>query len=132
MLERVERALQKPELEREMRRGDERVRCAYPFAVDSHLHLRVDAKVRDLGDVLDFLHIRGITPGAEDARNTSLGVHVVRRDERARRVAREGNDLSGYLLHEARVSSGPVHNGITYMLHKRFTEHLDDVMALGI
>ena len=65
--------------------GDDE-RSPHPFAVDRHLHVGVDAEVGDLGDVFDAFHVRGIAASAENAGNAGLGVHVVRRDKRARSI----------------------------------------------
>ena len=61
-------------------------KCAHPFTVDRHVHVGVDAQVRDLGDVPYALHVRGVATSAENASNAGLGVHVVRRDKRARSI----------------------------------------------
>ena len=69
------------------------VDLTYPFAVDCHLHVRVESEACDLGNVANALHVRGIAARTEDASNTRLGVHVVRRDERARGITCQRDDF---------------------------------------
>ena len=76
----------------------------HPLAVDGHLHVRIDPKFGDLGDVADPLHVRGVAAGTEDASDSRLGVHVVRRNERPRRVARKGDNFRGYRLYSCTSS----------------------------
>lgn len=72
---------------------------AYPFAVDGHLGVGVNAQTSDLGNVADALHICSIATRAEDTRNTRLRIHVVRGDECPSSVACKCDELCGDLLH---------------------------------
>jgi hypothetical protein len=54
-----------------------RGRTTYPFAVDGHLCLVVDAQVFDLVDLPDALHVSSITTSTEDHCNTRVRVPVV-------------------------------------------------------
>jgi hypothetical protein len=49
----------------------------HPFTVDSHVNLVVNAKVLDLRNVLDMLHVRGITARSKDTCDLGVRVDVV-------------------------------------------------------
>ena len=70
----------------------------HPFAVDRHLHIGVDAEVRDLWDVADTLHVRRVAARTEDDSDTRLGVNVVRCDEGARGITCQRDDFSRHRL----------------------------------
>lgn len=53
----------------------------YPFAVDSHISIRWNAQVRNFWDILDMLHVCGITTCAKDDGYLGSRADVVRRDE---------------------------------------------------
>jgi hypothetical protein len=76
---------------------------AYPFAIDGHLRLVVDAQVFDLMDLPDALHVGSITAGAEDHRNTRARIDVRRRDEGSGSVVDERRQLCGHILGTPRV-----------------------------
>ena len=70
----------------------------HPLAVDGHLGVRVDTQVRDLGDIPHALHVRRIASCAENTRDACSGIHVVRRDQRSRRIARERDNIRRHRL----------------------------------
>lgn len=69
-----------------------------PLAVDRHLCMSVNAQMLDLRDVADSFHVCCIAARAEYACDARLWVDVVRGDERARRVACQGDDFGRYRL----------------------------------
>jgi hypothetical protein len=67
---------------------------AYPFAVDSHLCVRVDAKVLDLWDVPDALHVRCVATRTEDDRDTGGRLNVRGGDKGTSRVVDNSRQLN--------------------------------------
>ena len=52
-------------------------RVTYPFTINSHVGIRRKAQVRDLGDVLNMLHVCGITTCPKDDSYLGSRVDVV-------------------------------------------------------
>lgn len=78
-------------------------RTTYPFAVDGHLGLVVDAQVFDLMDLSDALHVGSITASTEDHCNTRVRIDVRGRDEGSGGVVDERRKLCGHILGTPRV-----------------------------
>lgn len=70
----------------------------HPFTVDSHVNLVVKSKVLDLWNVLDVLHVRGVTPRSKDTCDLGVGVNVVRGDEGSCCVVDEGGEFDREIL----------------------------------
>lgn len=71
---------------------------AYPFAIDGHLRLIVDAQVLDLMDIADALHVGRITASTEDDCDTCAWIDVRRRDEGSGSVVDERREFCGHIL----------------------------------
>ncbi len=65
------------------------------LAVDGHLLVLRQTEVLDLGDVLDVLHVGGVTARAKDAGDASVLVDVVGRNEGTRGVVDDRDHLDG-------------------------------------
>ncbi len=52
-------------------------RTPYPFAIDSHLNVRVDAQMRNLGDIRNALHVSGVATRSEDASNLGVRINIM-------------------------------------------------------
>ena len=76
---------------------------AYPFAIDSHQRLVVDAQILDLRDVPNALHVGSITASTEDDRDTRARIDIRRRDEGSSRVVDKCCQLCGNVLGQPRV-----------------------------
>lgn len=56
-------------------------RVTYPFTVNSHVNIRRNTQVRNLGDAPNMLHVCGVTTCPKDDGYLGFGVDVVRRDK---------------------------------------------------
>ena len=72
----------------------------HPFTVDGYLVLGVEGEFTNFGDVADAFHVGGVAACAKDAGNLGSRIDVVRGDQGPRRIARQGHDLSGDVLHQ--------------------------------
>lgn len=53
----------------------------YPFTINSHVSIRRNVQVRDLGDAFNVLHVCRITTCPEDDSYLGLGTDIVRRNK---------------------------------------------------
>lgn len=89
---------QLPILHSLIRKGKGEDKATHPFTIDRHLRLAIDPQVLDLPDLAHLLHIRRITPRAENDGYLRARVDVVARDQRPGRVIDERRELHGYVL----------------------------------
>jgi hypothetical protein len=111
---------------------------AYPFTVDSHACLVVDAQVLDFGDFPDAFHVGGITAGTKDDCDTCARVYIRRGDEGPGSVINDRSQLCRHILrggeHHVNMILGRSERRETYpyMLVQALAEHLCDISALGV
>ena len=92
---------------------------AYPFAINGHMRLIVDAQVLDLMDFADALHVGSITAGTEDDRDTCAWIDVRGRDEGSGSVVDEGRELCGNILGTPRVKHAQCSNGCVHRKERK-------------
>jgi len=110
---------------------------AYPFAIDGHLRLIVDAQVLDFMNLADALHVGSITAGTEDDCDACAWIDVRRRDEGSGGVVDERRELCGHILETPRVQTRSMavsgeRGEETHMSLQAIAEHRSDISAFGI
>ena len=91
--------------------------------------------MRDLRNVSDSFHVRGVAPCTEDARDLRFRIHVVRGDQCACGVARERDDVCwNGLLRPFAVSCGECVAVFvrTHVSLQALPEHLHYIVSLRV
>jgi hypothetical protein len=109
------------------------VHLTYPFAVDGHLGFIINAQIFHFRDVTDALHVGSVATCSENDSNLSLGVDIRGGYQSASGVVDQGCEFDWEFL-ILRICWSPIMSvsSVTYMLSKRFLEHLCDILPFGI
>jgi hypothetical protein len=110
---------------------------AYPFAVDSHVCLVVDAQVLDFVNLPDAFHVSGIATCTKDYSYTRARVDIRRGNERPGSVIDDRRQFRRYVLKEryrVKMTMAVSERGESYpyVFFQALAEHVSDVPALGV